>query len=76
MQHIPQEAGWCESMETVHDALADSPLRQSMPELGHIDPGMALQEYETNGQGGLDALLSALDGTSEVDLKTSDYLRM
>ena len=55
-------------MEVVHDALSESDLSQLMPDLGYVDPGMALQEYETNGQGGLDALLTALDGSSEVSL--------
>ena len=53
-------------MEVIHDALSESDLSHSMTELGYVDPGMAFQEYENNGQGGLDALLTALDGSSEV----------
>lgn len=53
-------------MEAVHDSLSESEGCQAMPELGHVDPGRALQEYETNGQGGLDALLTALDGSPQV----------
>lgn len=67
LAHTPGEAGWQESMEVVHDALSESDLSHSMPELGYVDPGMAFQEYENNGQGGLDALLTALDGSSEVN---------
>lgn len=58
-------------MHAVHDTLAGSSLNDSMPELGHVDPVMALEEYETNGQGGLDALLSTLDKSSEVLLMTN-----
>ena len=66
LRHMPEEEGWQESMEAVHNILSESDLKQMMPDMGYVDPGMALEEYETNGQGGLDALLTALDGSSEV----------
>ena len=66
LRHLPEEEGWQATMGAVHDALSESPLSQCMPELGQVEPGMALQEYEANGQGGLDALLSALDESSAV----------
>ena len=66
LSHVPGEEQWAATLQEVHDGLSESELSQSMPELGFVDPGTAFQEYESNGQGGLDALLTALDGSSEV----------
>ena len=62
IQHLPDAAGWREMMQPVHDSLEPIAAAQPMPQMGHVDPGMAFQEYETNGQDGLDGLLAALDG--------------
>lgn len=36
-----------------------------------VDPAMALDEYNSNGQDGLDDLLAILDGDNQVWLHTS-----
>lgn len=71
MQHVPGKDAWQDGMTSLHDQLAESSSDQRMPELGAVDPSKALQEYEINGQGGLDALLSALDGSMEVHCQIS-----
>ena len=53
-------------MQPVHDSLSESAGGRAAPQLGQVNPAMALQEYESNGQGGLDALLEALDSSSDV----------
>lgn len=53
-------------MEGIHDGLQDSAASGGLPSLGHVDPSMALQEFESNGQGGLDALLAAMDASDKV----------
>ena len=55
-------------MQPVHDVLRESNTCHSIPALEPVDPGMALEEYESRGQGGLDALLAALDAESTVRL--------
>jgi hypothetical protein len=53
-------------MEPVHDALSDCGGEGEPPSLGRVDPQMAYREFETNGQGGLDALLATLDGSDQA----------
>ena len=55
-------------MQPVHDVLRESNTSMSIPQLEPVDGNTALQEYETHGQGGLDALLAALDAESTVSL--------
>ena len=64
--HLPDAEGWERMMQPVHDSLSESAGGAAVPQLGQVNPAMALQEYESNGQGGLDALLEALDSSSDV----------
>ena len=63
---MPDESGWVDMMQPVHDVLRESNTSRSIPELETIDPSKALEEYESYGQGGLDALLAALDAEATV----------
>ena len=66
--HMPDAEGWERMMQPVHDSLSESAGGRAAPQLGRVNLAMALQEYESNGQGGLDALLEALDSSSDVRL--------
>ncbi|KAK9806829.1 hypothetical protein WJX72_004058 [[Myrmecia] bisecta] len=59
--HIPDEQGWRDMMEPVHDSLQPSATAGACQPLSPVDPGTALEEYSMNGQAGLDGLLAALD---------------
>jgi len=56
-------------MAPVHDALSECGGEGSEPpSLSRVDPQMALREFESDGQGGLDALLANLDGSDQARL--------
>lgn len=65
MSHSPDRQQWQDIMEGVHEQLQEPGQAHELP-LGHIDPLTAFEEYGSNGQGGLDALLAALEDRTEV----------
>jgi hypothetical protein len=69
LAHVPDEAGWRTLMQPVHDSLCGC-SGDAGDAGGHVsfkvNPAAALQEFVMNGQEGLDDLLAALDGGSQV----------
>ena len=68
MQHRPDNTGWQHIMQPVHDLLKESAASRELPPLEHVDPSVALREFESSGQGGLDALLAAFDSESASEV--------
>ncbi|KAK9847737.1 hypothetical protein WJX84_001736 [Apatococcus fuscideae] len=63
-EHVPDREQWDQQMGPLPATLKQT---NEASELSNVDPAMALDEYNSNGQDGLDDLLAILDGDNQDD---------